>query len=130
MIDEDMLKIMVDHVNDRNPATFVDLENVLNAVGFETTGDLQMEDEDPNVIYWVGVNQNFIDTVGKGVEDGVLRMVPSDANIYIERGQWIDLPEVAKVPSNGYRTPHWSVVCFYPALPVEEEIEDSTPVEA
>lgn len=70
-----------------------------------------------NIIYWIGMDQEFADAVAELTVEKLIFMHPTPPLTYLIDGAGLALPLVKRPPKNGYEKPHWLPVtfCTHPA---------------
>lgn len=63
----------------------------------------------PNIIIWVGVNQDFIDALQELMTEGKIEMRSTAMLTYLVDGESLSLPLATR--SYNYKKPHWLPMC-------------------
>lgn len=116
------MKSIVEYVEEHDYTIFPKL---LDYLGDEAKGDTEISAvSDPNIILWTGVSDEFADAFITELEAGTIHLVPELPDRYVEYGTWLELAEVVKPPSGGYKTQHWQVASMRAGsgLPTTEEV--------
>lgn len=106
---EEMSQRIVDVV--RNIGGGVSFVEIVDAIGGEAEGDLQLGWEDLNVVLWSGVSETFINALSLAKQH--IYPHASDFMVYMMDGAVPDMP-VAKQLKKPYKEPHWLPVVFWP----------------
>ncbi len=91
------------------------------------SGDLMWTSkEDPNVVFWSGVSQEFIDAFREAEGLGLVHLEPAHVLTYLVDGGGLKLPVVrgkSKVP---HKTPHWLPLVLVPGQVTVERVKEVT----
>jgi hypothetical protein len=88
----------------------VSFVEIVNAVGEEANGDLQLGWPNLNVVLWFGVSEAFINAFALAKQQ--IYPHPSDFLVYMMDGAVPHIP-VAKQLKKPYKKPHWLPVVFW-----------------
>lgn len=88
----------------------VSFVEIVNAIGEEANGDLQIGWPDLNVQLWFGVSDDFIDAFNLAKQH--IYPHPSEFMVYMMDGAVPNMP-IAKQLKKRYKEPHWLPVVFW-----------------
>lgn len=87
--------------------SFVELLNHLEP-RFGVRGDLAFSlNNDPNLIVWVGVSEEFTAALRQLLAEKRVFFHPGSVMAYAIDGGLLQMPVASRPPKGGYRTPHW-----------------------
>lgn len=105
-----MREKILGYVRTNNHVSFVELQR---EIGADASGEMVLcSGKDRNVYFWDGLSEELIKTLRTLMDEKLIEMRPANILTYMVDGQRLNLPTVRKVPTKGYKTPHWAPVCF------------------
>jgi hypothetical protein len=99
---EEMSAKMLETIDRLRGRSFVEL---VRECGPEAEGPMEMGNLDANLIYWAGVSPLFFNSFEK-VRDRI-KLTPAPLWVYMVDGRFPCLPTARRIPSTGYKKPHW-----------------------
>ena len=94
--------------------TYAEMPRVLSSF-MPVKGDLSAEvGHVPNLVLWVGMSQEWIQTLNELFTAGLIWRQPCPVLSYMVDGKVLTLPVAKRLPKGGYKTPHWGPTCYRP----------------
>ncbi|MEB6611089.1 hypothetical protein [Staphylococcus borealis] len=101
---------ILDYIKTHDGTTFVEIENLFEEKHFKYKGDgAYTSGEHPNVIFWIGWNQDAFNIIAELKRDEFIEMDICSPIIYMVDGKGLNLPIVK---SKNIKTDHWLPVSF------------------
>lgn len=100
---------IVAYVQEHDWVSFAELTQ---QIGDGARGDMVLESEYPNVLYWMGMSEAFTKLMIELLEGKRISLHPSQRLVYVIDGMCPSLPEIRRVPAKGYKKPRWLPVCL------------------
>lgn len=101
---------ILEYIESHDGTTFVEIEDVFEDNKFIYKGDgAYTSGQHPNVVFWVGWNQEAFNIIAELKQDGLIEMDICPPIIYLVDGKGLDLPIVK---SKNIKTDHWLPVAF------------------
>ncbi|WP_269924663.1 pathogenicity island protein [Staphylococcus aureus] len=101
---------VLEYIKAHAGTSFVEIERVFEENNFDYKGDgAYTSGQHPNVVFWVGWNQEAFDVIAELKKDGHIEMDICEPIVYMVDGKGLDLPIVR---SKNIKTDHWLPVTF------------------
>ncbi|HDD0568388.1 TPA: pathogenicity island protein [Staphylococcus aureus] len=101
---------ILEYIKAHAGTSFVEIERVFEENNFDYKGvGAYTSGQHPNVVFWVGWNQEAFDVIAELKKDGHIEMDICEPIVYMVDGKGLDLPIVR---SKNIKTDHWLPVTF------------------
>lgn len=108
---EEIKGIIMNHINEQNHVTYVELERLFQEHGYNYKGtyDILSEKSD-HVLFWSGWNKETIELINELQEEKKIHKEPAQFITYLIDGGGMNLPLVKT--AREYKRDHWLPVVF------------------